>query len=113
MRTFSVREFRTRLAELLEGDPLLIARHGRNVAVVYSLHHPDSVPAEVRRSIVNAAAAQLDVDPTWPLRSPVIAAYKNDVDRTLVRENLRRTPQQRLEALEEMQRLAQEVRRRR
>ena len=30
---------------------------------------------------------------------PVIEAYKKDVDRTLLRENLRLTPQQRLEKL--------------
>ena len=30
---------------------------------------------------------------------PVIEAYKKDVDRTLLRENLRLTPQQRIEKL--------------
>jgi hypothetical protein len=31
-------------------------------------------------------------------RDPVIEAYKKDVDRTLIRENLKLTPSQRLEA---------------
>ena len=41
----------------------------------------------------------------------VIERYKRDVDRTLIRENLQRTPEQRLRALQEMQRFAAEVRR--
>ena len=35
---------------------------------------------------------------------PVIEAYKRDIDRTLVRENLRRTPAERLRNLERWQR---------
>jgi hypothetical protein len=42
---------------------------------------------------------------------PVIEAYKKDVDRTMIRENLRRTPEERLRALMEMQRFAIELRR--
>jgi hypothetical protein len=34
---------------------------------------------------------------------PVIEAYKKDIDRTLIRENLKRTVTERLQALEEMQ----------
>lgn len=41
----------------------------------------------------------------------VIEAYKKDVDRTLLRENLKLTPEQRLEKLAELQRLAIELRR--
>lgn len=41
----------------------------------------------------------------------VVQAYKKDIDRTLLRENLRRTPDQRLRALMELQRLAEELRR--
>src|SRR5260370_323280 len=99
MRSVSIREFRARLAEMLDGDPLLVARHGRNVAIVYSLRHPSTVPLEVRRSIVDATASTLAVHPDWPLRWPLIAVYKRDVDRTLIRENLRRTPEERLKVL--------------
>jgi len=107
----SIREFRARLAEVLEGEPLLVTRHGRNAAIVYSLRHPANVPLEVRRSIVNSDASKLAVHPEWPLRSPLIALYKRGVDRTLIRENLRRTPEERLKALNAMQRFAEEVRR--
>jgi len=42
---------------------------------------------------------------------PVIEFYKKDLDRTLLRENLKLTPQQRLEKLIEMQRFAEELHR--
>jgi hypothetical protein len=37
-----------------------------------------------------------------PETDPVIEAYKRDVDRTLLRENLKKTPQQRLEELQQL-----------
>lgn len=46
-----------------------------------------------------------------PESDPVIAAYKRDIDRTLIRENLRRSVEERLEALIELQRFAEELRR--
>jgi hypothetical protein len=42
---------------------------------------------------------------------PVIEAYKKHVDRTMLRESLKRTPQERVEALIAMQRFAEEARR--
>ena len=42
---------------------------------------------------------------------PVIEAYKHDVDRTLLRENLKLTVEERFLALMELQRLATELRR--
>ena len=42
---------------------------------------------------------------------PVIEAYKRDVDRTLIRENLRLTVEQRFDALMKLQRFAGELRR--
>jgi hypothetical protein len=46
-----------------------------------------------------------------PEPDPVIEAYKRDVDRTLLRQNLRRSVEERLEALMQLQRLADEFRR--
>ena len=43
-------------------------------------------------------------------RDPVIEAYKKDVDRTLLRENLRRSVAERLANLQALQRLAEEAR---
>jgi hypothetical protein len=50
-------------------------------------------------------------DPAAPPADPVIDAYKQDIDRTLLRESLRRTPEERLLALMELQRFAEELRR--
>ncbi len=44
-----------------------------------------------------------------PTSDPVIEAYKRDVDRTLIRENLKRSIEERLEALIELQRFAEEL----
>lgn len=42
---------------------------------------------------------------------PVIDAYKPGIDRSLLRENLKRTPEERLRNLMDLQRLAEELRR--
>ena len=42
---------------------------------------------------------------------PVIEVYKKDVDRTLLRENLKRSVTERFERLMELQRFAEELRR--
>ena len=41
----------------------------------------------------------------------VVECYKRDLDLTLLRENLKRTPTERLMALQELQRFAAELRR--
>jgi hypothetical protein len=42
---------------------------------------------------------------------PVVELYKQGVDRTLIRENLRRSVEERFERLIELQRFAEELRR--
>jgi transcriptional regulator with XRE-family HTH domain len=44
-------------------------------------------------------------------KDPIIAAYKAGIDRTLLRENLKKTPDQRVRALQALARLADEARR--
>jgi hypothetical protein len=46
-----------------------------------------------------------------PPSDPVVEAYKKDLDRTLLRESLRRTPDERLRALMDLQKFAEELRR--
>lgn len=46
-----------------------------------------------------------------PKTDAVIEAYKRDIDRTLIRENLRRTITERFERLMALQRFAEELRR--
>ena len=45
------------------------------------------------------------------MRDPVVEAYKRDVDRSLLRENLRRSPTERVANLAALQRLAKEAQR--
>ena len=40
---------------------------------------------------------------------PVVEAYKKDIDRTLIRENLKRTPEERLIQLMKLQEFAEEL----
>ena len=49
------------------------------------------------------------IEPAAP--DPVVEAYKKNLDRSLIRQNLRRSVQERLEALMELQRFAEELRR--
>ena len=50
--------------------------------------------------------------PPYPMPpDPVIEAYKQHVDRTLLRENLKLTVQQRFERLMQLQRFAEELQR--
>lgn len=42
---------------------------------------------------------------------PVIEAYKRDIDRTLIRESLKRTVEERILALMQLQKAAEEFRR--
>ena len=65
MKTTSIREFRSRIAELIDGDePVLVTRHGKNAAVLYPLHDPKKIPIEIRRKLfrelTDDIARQLD-----------------------------------------------------
>lgn len=48
---------------------------------------------------------------TQPEQDPIIEAYKKDVDRTLIRENLRLTVEERFEQLMRLQQFAEELKR--
>ena len=51
------------------------------------------------------------VEPATGEPDPVVEAYKKDVDRTLLRANLARTVEERLQNLGRLQRFAEELRR--
>lgn len=53
----------------------------------------------------------MDQEEPEPWVDPVVEAYKRDIDRTLLRENLKLTPDQRLRKLQALQRWAEELRR--
>lgn len=46
-----------------------------------------------------------------PVVDPVVEAYKRDVDRSLIRRNLARSLEERLEALMQLQAFAEELKR--
>ena len=60
------------------------------------------------------AAAGFELRAELRPRTPpdaLVEAYKRDIDRTLLRENLRKSPEQRVRALQSLARLAGEARR--
>lgn len=50
-------------------------------------------------------------EPMSGTSDPVVDAYKPGIDRTLIRENLKRSPEERLRALQHLQAFAEELRR--
>jgi hypothetical protein len=52
--------------------------------------------------------AKAELEPIAP-DDPVVAAYKADIDRTLLRENLSRTSEERVQALQALHDLAAEA----
>jgi hypothetical protein len=61
------------------------------------------------RSFRNSCIVPFMAQAVW--KDPVIEAYKRDVDLTLLKKNLRLTPEERILAAMELQKLAEEVRR--
>ncbi len=55
---------------------------------------------------ISMAGNRIEIEP-----DPVIEAYKKDVDLTLIRENLKRTVDERFERLMALQRFAEELQR--
>lgn len=65
MKTTSIRDFRSRITELIDSDePVLVTRHGKNAAVLFPLNDPKKIPLELRRKLfrelTNDIAKQLD-----------------------------------------------------
>ncbi len=62
--------------------------------------------------LVNAAGFDLHVELAAPQQTnAIIEAYKRDIDRSLLRENLKKTVDQRMRSLTALARFAQEARR--
>jgi PHD/YefM family antitoxin component YafN of YafNO toxin-antitoxin module len=91
------------------GRPEVLTVNGRAELVVYDAAAYQEIAdrlerRERRRGVAASESTTLEAD-------AVVVAYKRDVDRTLLRENLRRTVQQRVENLMALQQLASEARR--
>jgi PHD/YefM family antitoxin component YafN of YafNO toxin-antitoxin module len=82
------------------GRPAVLTVNGRAELVV------QAAAAWQRQVAREEAPPASDLEP-----DPLIELYKKDVDRTLLRENLERSVDERLRALRSLQRLAKEARR--
>lgn len=52
MKTAPLRDFNTRIAELVDDDePVLLTRDGKAAAVLYPLRDPKKLPLELRRQL--------------------------------------------------------------
>ena len=91
----------------------LAERAGTSQPAVARLERGTGSPslATVER-LVGAAGFDLRIElvPRTTRRDPVIEAYKRDVDRTLLRENLRKTVDRRLRDMEAFRRDAEQLR---
>ncbi len=70
-----------------------------------------SRPALVHTVVMKQPAERPDESRSALEPDPVIEAYKAGIDRTLLRENLKRSPAERLANLVALQRFAEELRR--
>ncbi len=77
--------------------------------MLYPLKDSKRIPPEVRTPRIAGKPGTEEHAHAFT-QDPVIEAFKRDVDRTLIRENLRKTPEERLRGLEALQRLAEEAR---
>jgi antitoxin (DNA-binding transcriptional repressor) of toxin-antitoxin stability system len=69
MTTISIDELGSRVAELLlDGEPVMVMRHDKDVAVIYPVRDPEQVPLEVRRKrfieLTDKIGAQIPPDVT-------------------------------------------------
>lgn len=109
---FSLSDFQRRTREHIRrmrstGRPEVLTVNGRAELVVYDAATYQEVAEELER-------ARADVRSRGPVEArsdSLIEAYKKDVDRTLLRENLARSVQERVDELIELQRLSVEAKR--
>lgn len=60
MKTATIREFRSNIAELISGDEsVLVTKHGKPAAVLFPLNDPSKIPIEVRRKLYLAMSGEI------------------------------------------------------
>jgi antitoxin (DNA-binding transcriptional repressor) of toxin-antitoxin stability system len=69
MTTISIEELGSRFAKLLEdGEPVMVMRDDKDVAVIYPVRNPEEIPLEVRRKrfieLTDKIGAQMPPDVT-------------------------------------------------
>lgn len=105
-----MREARTRAAL---SQRQLAQRAGTAPSVVARIELGETSPTfQTLERLVAAAGFDLAVELVPRTRADlVVDAYKHDIDRSLLRENLSKSPDERLKGLDALRRLAQEARR--
>lgn len=108
----SVTEFRANAAAVIDQvkttrRPVVLTQHGRGAVVLLDVREYQSMIDLLQTPARVETLSEPPSDP--PTRDPA-QAYKPDVDRTLLRENLALTAAQRISKLEEMARFAGELR---
>lgn len=111
---YSLSDFQRNAREHIErlkrtGRPSVLTVNGSAEIVVQDVASYQEVLDALRagrRAPGDVFAFEPDLEP-----DPVVEAYKAGVDRSLLRENLRRTVQERMKGLMALQRLASEARR--
>lgn len=91
----------------------LAERAGTSQSVVARIENGQTTPTiETLERLVNAGGFDLDLALTPRAEiDPIIEAFKKDIDRTLLRRNLEKTPDERLKSLVALVRLAEEAHR--
>jgi transcriptional regulator with XRE-family HTH domain len=91
----------------------LAARAGTTQSAVARIEGGGTSPTVATLArLVAAAGAELRLElASAPLPNALIEAYKRDVDRSLLRENLKKAPDARLRALTSLAKFAQEAQR--
>src|SRR5437870_5330987 len=60
VKTTTIREFRSKIAELISSEEsVIVTRHGKPAAVLFSLRDPKKIPAELRRKLYVAMAKEI------------------------------------------------------
>ena len=100
----SVTEFRANAATVIDRvrstrRPVVLTQHGRGAVVLVDVRDYQNMIDLVQ------APADITASPRQLTRDPV-EAYKSGVDRTLLQENLARTPAERIHKLDELARFA-------
>jgi transcriptional regulator with XRE-family HTH domain len=91
----------------------LATRAGTTQSVVARIENGQASPTmDTVERLAAAAGFQiaLELVPQAPA-DPIVDAFKRDIDRTLLKQNLTKSPEERLRALESLQNLAREAHR--
>ena len=114
---YSIRDYHRVVRQMRRGGHLtqreLADRVGTSQSAIASLENGDANPTVetlVRCAEAAGCSLRFVVEPL-PVADAVVTAYKRDVDRTLLRENLRKSVDERLRTLAEWQQDGRELQR--